>query len=78
MANYYYTSTDGSNYHFKGELTDIPADYLHYEDKSFGESVLYYLTNSGKVTDIIAESVGTEAYARKEISETFAWVKSIL
>lgn len=77
MANYYYSSIDGANYNYKGLVTEIPEQYLHYEDKSFGESALYYITKSGKVTDIIAESVGTEAYARKEILETFQWVKSI-
>lgn len=77
MAKYHYKSTDGVNYSYNGHLDEISDEYLYYEAKSFGEVSLYYKTQDEKVTDIIAESVGSEANARREIKETFSWVKEI-
>ena len=77
MALYYYQSADGVNYRYNGSLDEIPEGYLLYEDKSFGEVSLHYKTEDKKVTDIIAESEGSEADARDEMKETFSWIKEI-
>lgn len=75
MALYHYKSTDGINYHYNESLKELPKGFLHYEEKSFGEVSLFYQTTEGKMTDIIAYSIGSEENARKEMKETFSWIK---
>lgn len=77
MALYHYKSTDGVNYHYSESLEELPKGYLHYDGKSFGEVSLFYQTTEGKMTDIIADSIGSEEDARKEMKETFSWIKKV-
>jgi len=76
MANYHYSSTDGVNFTYRGEVAEISGEYLKYAGTSF--SSLYYITQAGKLTDIIAESDETEDYAREALSDTLEFVKSIV
>ena len=77
MANYHYSSVDGADFKYNGLVTDIPVDNHEYEGSSFGESTLYYSTEAGKVTDIIAESELSQAFSQKTIFETFDFVRTI-
>ena len=69
MAFYHYSISKYKISSLKGQIPELKSDFKHYENKSFGEGVIYYKITAGELTDIVIESVLDEADARKEVIE---------